>query len=109
MTLPQSPTVNNDKRLRLPVALDELRSSLPAQVLSRLEQINHSFAETKTTLKQLETDKGITSRKNGEAKKAGQSVDLLKHQIQQLSSRITECKTQQSEFTREAERPDGRR
>ena len=74
MTLPHAPTVNNDKRLRLPVALDELRSSLPAQSLSRREQINHSFAETKTTLKQLETDKGITSRKIGEAKKAGQAA-----------------------------------
>lgn len=95
--------MSTDKRIKLPVTLDDIREVLSADHINRLEKLNQQHGILKAQLKQLETDKGIHSRKIGAAKKAGEPTDSLMEQIQQLSSQIDGHKTQLAELTRQAE------
>lgn len=95
--------MSNEQRLRFPLPLDDYRHVLNDGDLARLEQLNQRFAIVKADLKQLETDKGIASRRIGEAKKAGEPIDALKQQIQALSTRIAERRAQLGTLTQEAE------
>lgn len=90
--------MTQEQRIKLPANLDEYRATLTPAAIAELQSINARFDAAKTELKQLELEKGICSRKIGEAKKAGTPADALLEQIRQVSEKIRSFKSAQDEL-----------
>ncbi|HVL01758.1 MAG TPA: FemAB family XrtA/PEP-CTERM system-associated protein [Dongiaceae bacterium] len=94
--------MTQEQRIKLPVDLAALPAPLNTAALERLQAINATFDARRAELKQLELEKGISSRKIGEAKKAGAPADEFLEQVRQLSEKIKAVKAEQDQLQAEA-------
>ncbi len=79
--------------VKLPIDLSQTSQTQPAADRDRLLEINQQFSELKSRLKEVELEKGILSRKIGDAKKSGQPADQFIQGTKQTSAMIKSIKS----------------
>lgn len=86
--------MNSEPLVKLPIPLDEPKIANDNELRTQLATINEEFQSLRSQQKQLDEEKGKTSRKIGEAKKANRNeeAEQLKAAVKSISSEIKQIK-----------------
>lgn len=84
--------MSKDKPFRLPVLPDNMPAWLDEPARAELTSLNLRFEAAKTRLKDLETEKGVLSRKIGEAKRQQAPIDDILTLMQSVSEDVTNAR-----------------
>lgn len=84
---------------KLPIDLSQLKDGLDESIISQIKEINECFSRFNAEIKKQELEKGIASRKIGEAKKSGEPFEqyientkIAAKEIKSLKSQINEIR-----------------
>lgn len=92
----------HDTRIKLPIDVAELDSTAHTIDTQAIENINAQYQSLKKRLKTLEKDKGLLSKKVGQAKKANNPTADLMSELATISATIKDTKRQLTQLSEEA-------